>query len=420
MVTIAEALKRQGQTVTVEGTVTTKPGLLDSAGDRVTIQDSSAAILLRLPAKASASVGQRVRVTGAVATYYGAPQVAATVFVSLGQGSAGATAVGSAPLAGALEWRLVVVTGTVASVTHDGDSWHAELTVSGGTIPITGLASSGIGSTTLQTGRQATVTGVVKRAYPTSTDQRFSVVPRSAADIKLGSSSPSPRPSASFSPKPIGSGPIATAKPSPGLGGPGPVDSVLGGGSGASSQTVGQVIAISALTEHIGQQVRIGGTVRGIVGDIVTVDDGTGQAAVRLDGDAAALAGQLQPSELVNVSGIVERTAAGGIEVVATAATDVASMPLPGSAVATAVVEASSFGQPVGASDSSTDFATTGSDSRAPIVAAVVLLGLASMGLLAFAFAGRDRRARARKTANGIIAAIRQRLARAKTALNHG
>ena len=45
-------------------------------------------------------------------------------------------------------------------------------------IAIAGLAGSGIPSTALIEGRQATVTGIVKRAYPTATDQRFSVVPR--------------------------------------------------------------------------------------------------------------------------------------------------------------------------------------------------------------------------------------------------
>ena len=184
-----------------------------------------------------------------------------------------------------------------------------------------------------------------------------------------------------------------------------------------------QVIAISALTEHVGQQVRVGGTVRGIVGDIVTVDDGTGQAAVRLDGEAAALEGQLQPGDLVNVSGTVERTAAGGVEVVVAASTDVVSMPLPGGAVATTTSEMNGFGQPDGATDSSIDpaatGAATGSDARAPVVVAVVLLGLASMSLLAFAFAGRDRRARARAAATRTVAALRQRLARARTALSH-
>ena len=180
-----------------------------------------------------------------------------------------------------------------------------------------------------------------------------------------------------------------------------------------------QVVAISALTEHVGQQVRVGGTVRGIVGDIVTVDDGTGQAAVRLDGEAAALEGQLQPGDLVNVSGTVERTAAGGVEVVVAASTDVVSMPLPGGAVATTTSGAPGPGQSDGATDSSIDPAAMGSDSRAPVVAAVVLLGLASMSLLAFAFAGRDRRARARAAATRTVAALRQRLARARTALSH-
>ena len=423
--TIAEALKRQGQSVSIEGTVTTKPGLLDTSDERVTIQDSSAAILLKLPAKASASVGQRVRVTGAIGTYYGAPQITANALVNLGQGSVSATAVSSAPIPAALEWRVVSVTGTVASVARDGASWHVELTVSGGTIPITGLDRSGIASTELQTGRQATVTGVVKRAYPTSTDQRLSVVPRSAADIKLSAGSPSPRPSPSLSPRPIGSGPIVTGKPSFGVSGAGPGGFDPGGGIGGPGQTLGAadgpaVIAISAMTEHVGERIRIGGTVRGITTDVVTVDDGTGQAAVRLAGESATLADQLQPGDLVNVSGTVGRTAAGGIELVVTTSADVVSMALPASNSATTSADASSFGEAGVVGDSSSEPVQPDGDSRAPVIAIVLLLGLVSTTLFAFALAGRDRRARARAAANKLIEQVRQRLARARTALNNG
>ena len=89
-------------------------------------------------------------------------------------------------IATALEWRLVTVSGVVESVSRDGAAWRAELTIGGGSIPIAGLERSGIASTALIEGRSASVTGIVKRAYPTATDQRFAVVPRSLADITLG------------------------------------------------------------------------------------------------------------------------------------------------------------------------------------------------------------------------------------------
>ena len=86
----------------------------------------------------------------------------------------------SAPTA-AVEWRLVRVAGTIVDVHSSGDRWTAELQIHGGRVPIAGLAGSGIASTDLAVGRAATVTGIVKRPYPTATDRRFAIVPRRRA-----------------------------------------------------------------------------------------------------------------------------------------------------------------------------------------------------------------------------------------------
>ena len=69
---------------------------------------------------------------------------------------------------------------------QSGDRWTADLQIHGGRVPIAGLAGSGIASTDLAVGRAATVTGIVKRPYPTATDRRFAIVPRQRADIVLG------------------------------------------------------------------------------------------------------------------------------------------------------------------------------------------------------------------------------------------
>ena len=51
----------------------------------------------------------------------------------------------------------------------------------GGGIPIVGLERSGIASTALLAGRTATVTGIVKRAYPTASEGS---APRCSANFR--------------------------------------------------------------------------------------------------------------------------------------------------------------------------------------------------------------------------------------------
>ena len=178
----------EGDTVTIQGTVTAPGGLLDGEGRRLTVQDGSGAILLRVPEGARPpGVGTRVRVSGEVGTWYGGLQVAATAAPSvLGQTTASPVVLRRAPGAPD-EWRLVRVTVRVSDVTRSGETWRAEASLgAGGSLPIAGVAGSHIPSTALVEGRSATITGIVKRAYPTASDQRFALVPRGPADIQLG------------------------------------------------------------------------------------------------------------------------------------------------------------------------------------------------------------------------------------------
>ena len=424
-ITIAEALRRQGQIVTVDGVVTTKPGLLDSSGERVTIQDSTAAVLLRLPANTSVSVGQKVRVTGAMGTYYGAPQLTASTLTSSGQATVSTIKVSSAPIAPALEWRLVSVQGTVDNVQKDGDSWRADLKVGTGTIPIVGIDRSGIPSTALVEGRSATVTGIVKRAYPTATDQRLAVVPRGSGDITLGGSVASPVPGSSASPRPNPSGPGNTLRPI-GSGGIS-VRPTFGVDNGDPAQTPGSVLSlsgagyavISSLAEHIGGTVRIGGRVTAIANDVVTVDDGTGEAYVRLTGEAASLVDQLHPGMLVNVTGLVGRTAAGSIEVVVDSASDVSLIPAPATLAAVSALQSNSNGGGTAIVDDSTPPAS-GSGTPAPLIAVALLLALTGAVLIGFAAAGHERRARLLARVSQIVASTRARLTRARVTAGRG
>ena len=69
----------------------------------------------------------------------------------------------------------------ITRVERDGDAWRAEASLgAAGTLPIVGLARSGIPADALEEGRNATITGIVKRAHPSATDQRFGIAPREA------------------------------------------------------------------------------------------------------------------------------------------------------------------------------------------------------------------------------------------------
>jgi len=171
---------------------------------------------------------------------------------------------------------------------------------------VVGLSRSGIDSTALVAGRTATVTGVVKRAYPTASDQRFAVVPRTAADIRLGPAS-GDGPNATAAPG-ITFGPDGSSygsAPPPELGTDGPV----------TSGAVNQVVSLADLASHEGQPVAVGGVVTRIDGARLTIDDGSASAVVRLVGEASGLASAVAMGDVLNARGVVERNAAGGLEV---------------------------------------------------------------------------------------------------------
>jgi hypothetical protein len=341
-------LGRQGQSVTVEGVVTCQQGLLDGDGRRITLEDGDAAILLRLPADAAVpTVGARVRVAGEVGTYYGAPQLAAEGTVAaLGRESPAPVVLRRAPVA-ADEWMLVRVVVQITNVSKNGDTWRAEVSLgAGGTMPVTGVSGSGIPSTAMVEGRNATLTGIVRRAYPTASDQRFALVPRSAADIQLGATpavSPGPVPTS----RPGGGTPAPTSPtgtvarggtPVPGGGEPG--SSVASpAASQAPGASSGEPVAttINRLGSLVGQRVRVGGRVTSVDGPVSGIDDGTGQAVLRFELPADAAAVALAVDQIVNVVGYAAERDLGGLEIVVTAAADVTRAPaLPAAPTATA------------------------------------------------------------------------------------
>jgi hypothetical protein len=162
-------------------------------------------------------------------------------------------------------------------------------------------------------GRRATVIGIVKRAYPSASDQRFSLVPRSPRDLEVAGAGPS-----GASPGPSG-GPGASAGPT----GPAP------GAPGASADAGVPDVALAALAEHVGLVVRVGGLVTGVEPDRIRLDDGTAVAGVVLEGTAADLLPLLQPGDAVNATGTPDER--GEVVLVVTDAAEVVLLGDPGS-----------------------------------------------------------------------------------------
>jgi len=301
---------REGATVTVQGTVTTPGGLIDGEGRRVTIQDSSGAILLRVPDGASPpAVGTRIRVSGEVGTWYGGLQLAA------GAGTLGSSAghrrarwcCGERP---ALATSGASCVSRCVSAMSPGRATPGERRrrwVLAAACPSWVSLAAISPSTSLAEGRSATITGIVKRAYPTAADQRFAIVPRSTADIQLGAD-----------PTAVGGGrgaPGATDSPASDT----PGDMSDSDGTGALSVGNDAVVdsTLDALTGLAGRHVRVSGALRRVDRSLLTIDDGSASAFIQLlDGDAT-FQPPLQPGEVLNVTGVVAARDLGGWEVVA-------------------------------------------------------------------------------------------------------
>jgi hypothetical protein len=293
-----------GRTVTIIGTVTSPAGLIDSDGRRVTIQDRSGAILVRYPEGATpASIGRAVRVSGEVGTWYGGTQLEAESKPrDLARSRAVPVLLRRPPEAGD-EWRLVSVTVRISDVERDGDTWRAEATLgAAGELPIVGLAGSGTSADGLEPGRSARIVGIVKRAHPSASDQRFAVAPRSRADVALG--------------RVVRSGAARTA------------DRVAGGSAdstGGATGTTGAMIAtatLAALGDMVGELVRVGGRVTAADGDLLELEDGTGQVMVRIAANDD-LEPALRVGEVVNLTGVVRPPRGGGPAIVVRSAADI-------------------------------------------------------------------------------------------------
>jgi hypothetical protein len=188
------------------------------------------------------------------------------------------------------EWRLVRIVGLIGKVSRSGDRWKAELDLGGAAVPIVGQAGSGIPVSAVVEGRRVTVVGIVRRAVPSATDRRFSILPRSPADIAVG-------------PAVAASG---TPNAAPGRGAGAPAGPAAGGNSPDGAGQL-PLVDLVDLGEHVGRRIRIGGLLTEVDATGLRLDDGTAVARVELTGEAAAELGLLEPGDAIDAIGTVER-----------------------------------------------------------------------------------------------------------------
>ena len=290
IVSIASILARPGARVRVVGTVTSPSSTWGVDGRRVTIEDPSGAVLLRLPSGVRPpGVGQRLDVHGRVGHYLGAPQLEAEgAPARLGSGGVFPRAISHGPLGSAWTWRLAIAVGRVLEARHGATSWRAELQLSDGSrLPVGGGLSALGASRRVVVGARLAVTGIARPPASGASDRRRYLVARSASDVAMVNAA---IPGAS----PTGSGSAAS----------------LGGAVAASLGTGAPVeVDLADLADYEGRLVRAGGVVVEIAPASLRLDDGTAQALVRSEPGATARATapplDVPAGAVVNVVGIV-------------------------------------------------------------------------------------------------------------------
>ncbi len=280
------------------------------------IQDGSGAILVRYPTDAPpASVGRKIKVTGEVGTWFEARQIAASATPKrVGRGKVRAARL-QRPPGEADEWSLVVVDVRVTDVERSGDSWRAEGVLQGGeSLPVAGISGAGIPSDLLEPGRAARISGIVRRAHPAATDQRFAVAPRSIEDIRLGELDVAGE----------------VVEPSD-EGGPARAATTVATTGGMAS------VALGSLAAHESRTVQVGGRVSTVGARQFMLDDGTGSVVVRLATDSEPIEPALEVDEVVNAVGRVRTRKDGRPEILISTTADIrraASLSPPGSSAA--------------------------------------------------------------------------------------
>jgi hypothetical protein len=287
---IAAAVARGEGPVAITAIVTVPVTLLDATRRRLVVQDGSGAVEVLLPLGSTAPppVGARIRVEGRMGVAYGAPRLRADRFVVLGASAVPQALVLHASPRIAHEWRLVRLSGRLAEVRRLGDRWRAEIVVGTAQVVIIGQAGAGISRDGLVEGRLVTVTGIARRPYPSAADQRFAILPRFPADLRVA--------------------------PGPAAGGLGSTDGGVhdpdtAGRPPAPDRDPGSPaidVDLARLAEHLGDRVRVGGLVVGLRVDGIEIDDGTSIGSIILLEDARELLPLIEPDDAMNAVGTIE------------------------------------------------------------------------------------------------------------------
>jgi hypothetical protein len=311
-ITIRAALSKvDGTHVLIEGTVTVGVSLLDATRRRIVVQDTTAAVEVLLPGGTAApTVGSVMRIAGSTAHAWGAPRVRAETASAVHASVPIIAVPRTTPLNQSDEWQLVRVAGVVTSIERFGDRWRAEIRLSGSAdlrIPILGQAGAGIPSTRIGKGATLTVTGIVKRPYPTATDRRFAVLPRGNGDVVTAGT---PRSALQGS---TGRGVDRSDAAAPGEG-------VAADEATTPSRDVTPDTDLAALDDRVGAAVRVAGLVASLGTEGFDLDDGTALAHLVLRGDALVLLPHLQVGDALAATGRVERLDGRPVVIVAGAA----------------------------------------------------------------------------------------------------
>jgi hypothetical protein len=370
VVSIARALRSTDRDLAIEAVVTAPASLLDATGRRIVVQDASGAIEILLPKDVSApGVGGHIRAVGRVGTAYGAPRLRATSLDRRGSAAIPAPLRVAGPVTSAHAWRLVAVTGRVDDVRKLGDRWRAEIVLGAQRFVVVGQPGSRIPSTALSEGRAAEIVGIVRPPYPSATDRRPSILPRSGADVRQG-----PAPAAAPSGVPRGA-----------------TGAAGDGGTAAPSVTSAIPADLIDVEGLVGTDVRVGGLVIELLPDGFTLDDGTAIGRVVLTGLAAASRDLIEPGDAINVTGGVAIQADGLAAVVVddpaaiilgSTLGDVGTSPAPGDAAVATGPEDTSGLRTAGVGDASMGIPSAGAG----------LAGVLSIGLLSVAVTALRRR----------------------------
>jgi hypothetical protein len=172
-------------------------------------------------------------------------------------------------------------------VHRTGERWRAEVLVGGDRLVVVGTQGAGVPASAIVEGHRVTVVGIVRRPYPTASDRRFTVDPRTPADVRSGGQSQAD-----------------------GSGNAGPTAIAGAGGSGSAAGGGPLDLDLAELASHRGAVVRVGGSVQSIDDTGFAIDDGTALGRVVLLDEAASYLALLAPGDILNATGVVAGTPA--------------------------------------------------------------------------------------------------------------